>query len=111
MADAMTADLVSETSLKQAAEILRDKYDVARIILFGSKAGGKATKDSDIDLCVLIKRPAARMLDVKRAMRHDIRSVIHAPMDILAYEEDTFYDRAAAVVSIEASIDRTGIDL
>lgn len=111
MARPMTADLVSETELQKAAGVLKEKYDVVRIILFGSKANGKASKDSDIDLCILITPSSLRILDVKRAMRRDIFPIIHAPMDILVYEEDTFYDRAAAGVSIEAEIDRIGIDL
>ena len=111
MARPMTADLVSETALKTAADILRQKHDVVRIILFGSKVGGKASKDSDIDICILINPSSERILEVRRSMRRDIRPIIHAPMDILVYEEATFYDRAAAGVSIEAEIDRNGIDL
>ena len=111
MAKAMTADLVSKTELKMAADVLREKYDALRIILFGSKANGSTTKDSDIDLCILIKPTPQRILDLQRSMRRDIRPIIHAPMDILVYEEATFYDRAAAGVSIEAEIDRNGIDL
>ena len=55
MAKPMTADLVSETELRKAADVLREKYDVIRIILFSSKVDGKASKDSDIDICILIK--------------------------------------------------------
>ena len=111
MAKVMTADLVSETELNKAANVLREKYDVVRIILFGSKAVGKASRDSDIDLCILIEPSSERILDIKRAMRRDIRPVIHAPMDMLVYEENAFYDRVEAGVSIEAEIDRNGINL
>ena len=111
MAKAMTADLVSDTALDLAAKVLREKYDAVRIVLFGSKAVGKASINSDIDLCILIKPSSARILDMKRAMRRDIRPVISAPMDILVYEERAFYDRVEAGVSIEAEIDRSGIDL
>ena len=111
MARPLTADLVSETELQKAAGVLKEKYDVIRIILFGSKAKGEASKDSDIDLCILVRPSSARILDVKRAMRRDIYPIIHAPIDILVYEQDIFYDRAGAGVSIEAEIDRAGIDL
>ena len=107
----LTADLVSETALQKAADVLKEKHDALRIILFGSKANGKASKDSDIDLCILVKPSSARILDLKRAMRRDIYPIINAPMDILVYKEDTFYDRAGAGVSIEAQINRMGIDL
>lgn len=107
----MTADLVTKTELQKAADALREKYDVVRIVLFGSKADGTASKASDIDLCILIKPTSERILDVMRFMRTDLRPIIHAPMDILVYEEATFYDRAAAGVSIEAEIDRNGVDM
>jgi predicted nucleotidyltransferase len=111
MAKPTTADLVSEEDLKIAASVLKDKYDVGRIVLFGSKAVGRASRDSDIDLCILIKSSTKKLLDVRRAMRREVYPIIHAPMDILLYEEEAFYDRAAAGVSLEAEIDRNGIDL
>lgn len=111
MATPLTADMVGETALRKAADVLKEKHGAIRIILFGSKANGKASKDSDIDLCILVKPSSTRILDVKRAMRRDIYPIIHAPMDILVYEEDTFYDRAGVGISMEAEINRKGIDL
>ena len=44
-------------------------------------------------------------------MRREVHPIIRSPMDILLYEEEAFYDRAAAGVSIEAEIIRNGKDL
>lgn len=107
----LTADLVSETALQKAVEVLKEKHDAIRIILFGSKARNEASKDSDIDLCILVKPSSARILDLQRAMRRDIYPIIHAPIDILVYEENNFYDRVSLGITMEAAILKEGIEL
>ena len=111
MEKALTADLVSLGDIKKVAGILKRKHDAVRVILFGSKADGNESKDSDIDLCVLVDAPPRRMQELRRAIRRDIRSVIHAPVDVLVYEAEAFRDRSAAEVSLEAQIEERGIDL
>ena len=41
----------------QAAKMLKEKFPVKEVILFGSKARGDDNKESDIDLMLLTKRP------------------------------------------------------
>jgi predicted nucleotidyltransferase len=41
------------TAVRQAASILRERFPVTSVVLFGSKARGQATSESDIDLLVL----------------------------------------------------------
>ncbi|MBN8902631.1 MAG: hypothetical protein BGO51_03025 [Rhodospirillales bacterium 69-11] len=49
----------STRSAKRAAEIfvdrLRDRYDVERAILFGSRARGDHRPDSDVDLAIVLR--------------------------------------------------------
>jgi predicted nucleotidyltransferase len=42
--------------VKQYAEIVRQNFDVKKIILFGSYARDAAQKDSDIDVAVVLER-------------------------------------------------------
>jgi uncharacterized protein len=42
-------------AIERAAAILREKFPVDRLILFGSKARGEDRSDSDIDLLVLTR--------------------------------------------------------
>jgi predicted nucleotidyltransferase len=44
-------------AIRAATRLLRDRFPVERIVLFGSKARGTATTESDIDLLVLSSRP------------------------------------------------------
>jgi predicted nucleotidyltransferase len=41
-------------AIERAAAILRQKFPIDRVILFGSKARGEDKADSDIDLLVLV---------------------------------------------------------
>jgi len=42
--------------VRQSADILRENFDVKRVILFGSYAKDRARKDSDIDVAVVLDR-------------------------------------------------------
>lgn len=44
-------------AVSDAADLLRDRFPVEQVILFGSKARGQDDPESDIDLLVLTSRP------------------------------------------------------
>ena len=70
-------------TIDDVIERLVREYDPDRIILFGSRALGTATEDSDIDLLVVketASRPLDRRVHVERLLRD--RSV---PLDIHVY--------------------------
>jgi predicted nucleotidyltransferase len=50
------------TAIESAAKCLRESLPVERVILFGSKARGDDSADSDIDLLVLTRDPTDRSL-------------------------------------------------
>lgn len=45
------------SAVESAAAILRERFPVEKVILFGSKARGEDDAESDIDLLVLTRRP------------------------------------------------------
>src|SRR5437867_863112 len=70
-------------TIDDVVERLVREYDPDRIILFGSRALGTATEDSDIDMLVVketASRPLDRRVHVERLLRD--RSV---PLDIHVY--------------------------
>ncbi|OQY59241.1 MAG: hypothetical protein B6245_07760 [Desulfobacteraceae bacterium 4572_88] len=50
-------DKKEEKAIFRAARILKEKYPVKQVILFGSKARGDDEEGSDIDLFLLTSRP------------------------------------------------------
>ena len=54
--------MVTDTKIRQLSRRIAEQFKPERIILFGSRARGRARRDSDVDLLVVIcfKGPGAR---------------------------------------------------
>jgi len=73
----------TEDVIQQITEKIVSKIHPQKIILFGSYAWGGATKDSDIDLCVI--HPTTLKRRKRALMIRDILSSFFYPLDILVY--------------------------
>ena len=76
-----------------------DRFNPERIILFGSAARGEATRDSDVDLLVVmpvegLKRQ--KQLEIRRELRG-----IRVPVDIVVSTPEEFHWRQEIVGTIE----------
>lgn len=89
---------------EEAAIAIRSHYYDARILLFGSHARGTASKDSDIDLCIILKNPQKRLIEISRDIREEIYPILKKPLDILVYDSEAFNDRAAFPLTMESEI-------
>jgi len=87
-----------------AAEKIRSHYQDARILLFGSQATDSAREDSDIDLCIILKKPQKRLLEISRDIRKDIYPILKKPLDILVYDSDSFEERSSFPLTMESEI-------
>lgn len=98
------------TAIERAAEILRRRYPVDRIILFGSKARGDDRPDSDIDLLVLTREPLGslqrmKVIDVLFDLQLEL-GVMFSPVLIAAQEWD---HGVAQALPLRAEVDRDGV--
>ncbi len=88
---------LSERAARYLPEITRrlvDRFDPARIVLFGSQAKGRARADSDIDLLVVLDE-----IENKRDLRVAMRAVLAdlpVDKDILVVSTDEAMRRGAA---------------
>jgi uncharacterized protein len=74
--------LTLDTSLKSLTDRLVAVFKPEKIILFGSYAWGTPTKDSDVDICVIVK--ASNENEAERMVRaNECASDIKLPVDIL----------------------------
>jgi predicted nucleotidyltransferase len=83
-----------KTELDNIVRVLAATGTVSQIFLFGSYARGEETPDSDIDLCVLTpmkdKRNYELIVDYLLSIhKQKVRTM---PLDLLAYNQDRFYD-------------------
>jgi predicted nucleotidyltransferase len=83
-----------------------------QIYLFGSYAYGTPTKDSDLDLYVVLK-DSAPMRDVDAMSEIDGATFKQRflPMDILAFKRKTFEYRKDGLSTIERAVSDKGIKL
>ena len=72
--------MVDKKKIQRTTQTIIDNFSPRKIILFGSHAYGKAGKDSDVDLLVILKT-AKNTLDaavsIRQAIDHDF------PIDII----------------------------
>ena len=73
---------------------IKNKFPETEIILFGSYANGKATSESDIDLCIIIEQSLMRKIDLIKEIRKVIAPISTKPVDIIVYNRDEFIRRS-----------------
>ena len=78
--------MVTREQIQALADEIASKFEVERIILFGSYAYGQPTEDSDVDLLVLMEfegRAFTKGCEVSLAVAHDFPRdiILRAPTD------------------------------
>lgn len=77
-----------EVYLKEAVRKIIDNFNPEKIILFGSYAYGQATKDSDIDLMVVMDtdlKPYERAIPIRKALKY-----LGIPKDVIVRTPQEF---------------------
>ncbi len=77
---------ISMKEIRSIAMRIAEKFDVQKIILFGSYANGKADENSDVDLRVVMnttKRPIQQRYEIYKSL-----TPIHFALDIIVRTED-----------------------
>ena len=99
-------------AIKEATKLLKKRFPVREVILFGSKARGDSDKESDIDLLLLTSKP------LHWKVRH---SIIEALFDlemkhdvVISIVVNTVYDwqdGICTVLPIHEEINREGVTI
>ena len=79
-------------STEEIIEILREfkrtsaeKYGIEELALFGSAARGEQTEDSDIDVCVKLKKTSFRIF---MSIKEELEKLFHLKVDLLTLHEN-----------------------
>ncbi|MDZ7697081.1 MAG: nucleotidyltransferase domain-containing protein [Deltaproteobacteria bacterium] len=99
-----------KAAIQEATRILKDRFSVEDVILFGSKARGDSDPESDIDLLLLSKRPldwkerhaiVDALFDVE--MKHDV------VISIIINTLHDWNDGVCTALPIHDQINREGV--
>ena len=109
LADISLTD-IDRRAVEAAARILRERFPIERVVLFGSKARGDDDAESDIDLLVLTSRPVnaaekSAMTDAVFDLQLDLGVVISKFIVALKEWEEGYYQ----VLPIRSEIERDGV--
>jgi uncharacterized protein len=85
-------DLNIDKKIKEVADMIVEKYQPEKIILFGSYAWGKPTKDSDVDL-LIVKDSGEKKVERQRNLRKLLFGNNFPPMDLLVYNPEELEKR------------------
>ena len=99
-------------AIEAAARMLRRRFPVSRVILFGSKARGRSHRDSDIDLLVLTKRKLSRREWCK--VSHALTK-LELKYDVLfgsvVVDSKEWFRGVSQALPLKAEVDREGVEV
>ena len=81
---------VSDRILREMVQVIVNEVDPEQVILFGSRASGTSSDDSDVDLVVVESTPFHRGRSRRREMAHlwRVLAPFNVAKDILVYSSD-----------------------
>lgn len=97
-----------QKELEPMCRVITETVKAEAIYLFGSRAYGMPTDDSDYDLCVIIPENSMRPADAVKAIRRALFSAQSVPLDVIVYRSNAFHQRAEHA-SLERKIAREGV--
>jgi predicted nucleotidyltransferase len=84
-------------------------YPDARFIIFGSEANNSATKDSDIDICVIFPEMKKDAFELAAELAMEIRKYLDRALDVIVIDESNFDKRSRDSWTLEHIIMSEGI--
>jgi predicted nucleotidyltransferase len=97
---------IEQETVREIVNRVRTVSEPDRIILFGSAAAGRMTRDSDIDLLVLQKRPLdarGESVRIRRAL-----GAIGYPVDVIVMSTERFEETKDVIGGIAFPANKYG---
>jgi predicted nucleotidyltransferase len=94
----------------RAADVLRSRFPIAGVILYGSKARGDDAAGSDIDLLVLTDRPVTyrEKEEMTRAV-YPLELELAVVISLLIMDEQKWKTGLCRAMPIHAEVERDGV--
>ncbi len=92
------------------ARAVQKSFSPCRIILFGSRATGKAKKDSDYDFMIISSRFKKIDWETRSAKAYHLKRHIPAAMDIVCYTPEEFEKKKKQIGIVQQAV-KEGIEI
>ena len=97
-------------AVQKAADILRQRFPVAGVVLYGSKARGDDTPGSDIDLLVLTTRPVSyRQKEQMTQAVYPLELDLGAAISLLIVDQAKWDHGLCRMMPIHHEVERDGV--
>ena len=103
-------DIQTSNELEIIKQVILNTVEAEAIYLFGSYAYGTPSKDSDLDLYIVIPDDSIRPLDAAQSINIAIFKLQKKPVDILVGRASDFQQRKL-LPTIERTVARDGVML
>ena len=100
---------IEDEALKEFIQRLKTRFDIEKIILFGSRARGEALKGSDYDFIIVSKDFEGIFFTERVSMLYDLWK-LETPLEALCYTPREF-EKKAREISIVREALKHGIAL
>lgn len=84
--------MITQEKIEEIVRRVVDNCKPEKVILFGSYAYGQPTKDSDLDLLVVVKSSSLPRYKRAREIRKHLWGITDTPKDILVYTQEEIND-------------------
>jgi len=101
---------INNTDINRLVHQIVNEFPAKEIFLFGSYAYGDPQNESDIDLCIITDQKGKK-IDLLKQIRRAIAPIVTKPVDLLVYNKNEFYEKAALNNTFEHKIKNEGIKL
>jgi len=101
--------MISKNQISELADNISKKFNLKKILVFGSYAYGKPDINSDLDLCIITDLGNKRKIDLLRDIRREITLSVQLPIDILVYDDEEFNERSIHQNTLEHKIAKQGL--
>ena len=82
---------------------------VERMFIYGSKAGGDARQDSDLDVLLIVRNEASALKRTLRHIGYELAATSYALPSILAYSQDEWQQRKERGYPFQNAVERDGV--
>lgn len=110
--DELTLSESQRHALAEAVALLKQRFPVEEVILFGSVARGTANEDSDIDLLILRRTPPTHALrSAISDTLFDVKQKYGTLLSAVVVEHQSWTSGPHSLLPLHAEVERDGVRL